>query len=88
MTKPEIIRSRAHARLTFQNAYEKLRDLAIEKANWKLMDRYNEWYLIYKFEAKAYNDCLEILGENEEETDEISKTVFKREMIRLYNQEK
>lgn len=83
MTKLETIRSRAHLSIAFKNTYQRLASIAIEKHNWKMMDEYRNWALIYDFESSAYNECLETFGEIQEETDEISETVFNREMERL-----
>lgn len=52
------------------------------------MDEYSNMAFTYTSKAKAYNDCLELFGENAEETDEISSIIFKDEMKRLYKQEK
>lgn len=79
----EIIRRRAHLSLAFKNTYQRLACIASEKRNWKLREEYGNWALLYDFESSAYNECLETLGENAEETDEISKTVFNREITRL-----
>lgn len=88
MTKLEIIRNKAHTSLTLKNAYVKLKRIAAGKENWKLMDEYSNMAFTYTSKAKAYNDCLELFGENAEETDEISSIIFKDEMKRLYKQEK
>lgn len=83
MTKLEIIRNKAHLSIAFKNTYQRLASIAIEKNNWKMMDEYRNWALVYDFESSAYNECLETFGEIQEETDEISETVFNREMERL-----
>lgn len=88
MTEIEIIRNKAHTSLTLKNAYVKLKRIAVGKANFKLLDEYSNMAFTYTVEAKAYNDCLELFGENAEETDEISSIIFKDEMKRLYKQEK
>lgn len=79
----ETIRIRAHVTLTWKNAYQRLVSIATEKNNWKLLDEYRNWALTYDLQASAYNECLKTLGEIPEETDEISETVFNREMERL-----
>ena len=83
MTKLEIIRNKAHLSIAFKYTYHRLASIAIEKNNWKMMDEYRNWALVYDFESSAYNECLETFGEIQEETDEISETVFNREMERL-----
>lgn len=83
MTGMEAIRGIVHSTLTLKNTYKRLEGIAIEKENWKLMDEYRNWALVYDFQARAYNKCLVILGENAEETDEIAITVVNREMERL-----
>ena len=70
------IRNRTHLNLTFKNACKKLERLAIEKKNWKLMERYDKWALAYESEARTYNECLKILGEKPEETDEIADSII------------
>lgn len=88
MTGIEAIRGMVYSTIALKNTYKRLESIAIGKANWKLMDEYKNWAFVCDFQARAYNNCLVILGENEEETDEIAADVFKREMIRLYKQEK
>lgn len=83
MTGMEAIRGIVHSTLTLKNTYKRLEGIAIEKENWNLMEEYRNWALVYDFQARAYNNCLVILGENEEETDEIAITVVNREMERL-----
>ena len=83
MTKLEIIRNKAHLSIAFKNTYQRLASIAIGKHNWKMMDEYRNWDLVYDFESSAYNECLKTLGEIPEETDEISETVFNREMERF-----
>ena len=83
MTKLEIIRNKAHLSIAFKNTYQRLASIAIEKNNWKMMDEYRNWALVYDFESSAYNECLKTLGEIPEETDEIAETVFNREMERF-----
>lgn len=83
MTKLEIIRNKAHLSISFKNTYQRLASIAIEKHNWKMMDEYRNWALVYDFESSAYNECLETFGEIQEKTDEIAETVFNREMERL-----
>ncbi len=79
----EIIRRRAHLSLAFKNTYQRLACIASEKRNWKLREEYGNWALLYDFESSAYNECLETLGENEEETDEIAETIFNQEITRI-----
>lgn len=83
MTEIETIRCRAHLSLAFKNTYLKLACIASEKRNWKLREEYGNLALAYDFESSAFNECLEILGENPEETDEIAETIFNQEITRL-----
>ena len=83
MTGIEAIRGIVHSTIALKNTYKRLESIAIGKANWKLMDEYRNWTLVYDFQARAYNNCLVILGENEEETDKIAKTIFNQEITRI-----
>ena len=79
----KIIRRRAHLSLAFKNTYQRLACIASEKRNWNLMDEYKNLAFAYDLESSAYNECLETLGENPEETDEIAKTIFNQEITRI-----
>lgn len=83
MTEIETIRCRAHLSLAFKNTYQKLACIASEKWNWELREEYGNLAFAYDLESSAYNDCLEILDENPEETDEIAETIFNQEITRI-----
>lgn len=83
MTEIETIRCRAHLSLAFKNTYQKLACIASVKRNWELREEYGNLAFAYDLESSAYNDCLEILDENPEETDEIAETIFNQEITRI-----
>lgn len=83
MTEIETIRRKAHLSLAFKNTYLKLACIASEKRNWNLQEEYGNLAFAYDLESSAYNDCLEILDENPEETDKIAKTIFNQEITRI-----
>lgn len=83
MTEIETIRCKAHLSLAFKNTYQKLACIASEKRNWKLREEYGNLAFAYDLESSAYNDCLEILDENPEETDEIAETIFNQKITRI-----
>lgn len=83
MIEIETIRCRAHLSLAFKNTYQKLACIASEKRNWELREEYGNLAFAYDLESSAYNDCLEILDENPEETDEIAETIFNQEITRI-----